>query len=252
MIRDWIYKNEIFKLLKPAIFNCGFFSCFLLQINNNYVYFVFQSTLKINTKDYSKDLSDIRNFMSRSSQFASLSGLSGILAGIYAIAGAFIARILFFPDVHDYGNLTENSASLPFIILILFLIACLSILTAVLLSRQRAKINNEKLWSATSKRMLINFCIPMITGGIYIFIQLNNQHYGITAALMLIFYGLSLVSASTYTVGTIKYLGYTQIITGLICALFPGWGFWFWIIGFGLLHIIYGSLLFSREKAERS
>jgi uncharacterized membrane protein HdeD (DUF308 family) len=67
---------------------------------------------------------------------------------------------------------------------------------------------------------------------------------------MLIFYGLALVNASKYTIGTVQYLGYTQIVLGLICAAFPGYGFWFWVVGFGILHIVYGSIMhFKEEKA---
>jgi len=42
-------------------------------------------------KDYLKDISEIKQLMNKSSRFISLSGLSGILAGIYAIIGAAIA-----------------------------------------------------------------------------------------------------------------------------------------------------------------
>ncbi|MCK5705545.1 MAG: hypothetical protein KAI29_30555, partial [Cyclobacteriaceae bacterium] len=48
------------------------------------------------TKDYLEDISEIRNIMERSSNFISLSGLSGIMAGIYALIGSFIAyRIVY-------------------------------------------------------------------------------------------------------------------------------------------------------------
>ncbi|MBA3986010.1 MAG: hypothetical protein H0X63_05435, partial [Flavobacteriales bacterium] len=75
-------------------------------------------------------------------------------------------------------------------------------------------------------------------------------HYGLTASLMLIFYGLALINASKYTLGNIKYLGYAQITIGLICAAFPGYGFWFWVLGFGLFHIIYGALMYVQEKKK--
>jgi len=39
--------------------------------------------------NYLKDISEIKNLMNRSSRFMSLSGLSGILAGIYALVGAW-------------------------------------------------------------------------------------------------------------------------------------------------------------------
>jgi len=124
----------------------------------------------------------------------------------------------------------------------------LSVITAYLLTTQKAKRHNVKIWDATTKRLLINFLIPLVTGGIYILIKLNSQHYGLTASLMLIFYGLALVNASKYTIGNVKYLGYIEIIAGLICAALPGYGFWFWIFGFGVMHIIYGSVMYMQEK----
>jgi hypothetical protein len=90
--------------------------------------------------------------------------------------------------------------------------------------------------------------VPLVAGGIYILIKLSSQHYGLTGALMLIFYGLALINASKYTISNIQYLGYAELILGLICAALPGYGFWFWILGFGVFHIIYGSLIYFKEE----
>lgn len=105
------------------------------------------------------------------------------------------------------------------------------------------------MWDATSKRLIINFLIPLIAGGLYILIILKNGKYGQTGGLMLIFYGLALVNASKYSIGNIRFLGYIEIILGLIAALFPGYGFWLWAIGFGIMHIIYGTWMhFKYDK----
>lgn len=196
-------------------------------------------------QDYLKDISEIKNLMNRSSRFISLSGLSGIFAGIYAIIGAAIAYAYLFPKPGEF--LTLHSWNFKLLLVLLASVLLLSIITAYLLTTQRAKRNNEKIWDTTTRRLLINFLIPLVTGGIYIIIKLNSQHYGLTASLMLIFYGLALVNASKYTIGNVKYLGYAQIITGLICAALPGYGFWFWLLGFGLFHIIYGSIMYLKE-----
>lgn len=197
-------------------------------------------------QDYLKDISEIKNLMNRSSRFISLSGLSGIFAGIYAIIGAAIADAYLFPKPGEF--LTLHSWNFKLLLVLLASVLLLSIITAYLLTTQRAKRNNEKIWDTTTRRLLINFLIPLVTGGIYIIIKLNSQHYGLTASLMLIFYGLALVNASKYTIGNVKYLGYAQIITGLICAALPGYGFWFWLLGFGLFHIIYGSIMYLKER----
>ncbi len=196
-------------------------------------------------KDYLKDISEIKNLMDRSSRFISLSGLSGIFAGIYAMIGAAIAYVYLFPKTGEY--LTLHSLNFKLLLALLASVAILSIVTAYLLTTRRAKRNNEKIWDTTTRRLLLNFLIPLVTGGIYIIIKLNSQHYGLTASLMLIFYGLALVNASKYTIGNVKYLGYAEISIGLLCAALPGYGLWFWLLGFGLFHIIYGSIMYLRE-----
>ncbi len=196
--------------------------------------------------DYLKDISEIKNLMNRSSRFISLSGLSGIFAGIYAIIGAVIAYLYLFPEPGEF--LTLHSWNFKLLLALLASVALLSIITAYLLTTQKAKRNNEKIWDTTTRRLLINFLVPLVTGGIYIIIKLNSQHYGLSASLMLIFYGLALVNASKYTIGNVKYLGYAEISIGLLCAALPGYGLWFWLLGFGLFHIIYGSIMYLKER----
>jgi hypothetical protein len=197
-------------------------------------------------KDYLKDISEIKNLMDRSSRFISLSGLSGIFAGIYAFVGAAIAYVYLFPKTGEY--LTLHSWNFKLLLILLASVLILSVITAYLLTTRRAKRNNEKIWDTTTRRLLINFLIPLVTGGIYIIIKLNSQHYGLTASLMLIFYGLALVNASKYTIGNVKYLGYAEIIIGLICAALPGYGLWFWLLGFGVFHVVYGSIMYLKEQ----
>ncbi|WP_203293482.1 hypothetical protein [Luteirhabdus pelagi] len=200
----------------------------------------------MSNEDYLKDISEIKQLMNRSSRFISLSGLSGIFAGIYAIVGALIVYFFLFPEPGDY--LILDSWQFRWLLIDLGAVALLSVLTAYLLTTSKAKRNDEKIWDATTQRLLLHFLIPLVAGGIYILIKLNSQHYGLTGSLMLLFYGLALINASKYTIGNIKYLGYVEVVLGLICAAFPGYGFWFWVLGFGVCHIIYGSLMYVAEK----
>jgi len=195
-------------------------------------------------EDYLRDISEIKTLMNKSSRFISLSGLSGILAGIYALIGAAFAYWLVSNSGREY--LILDGTVFRLIILDLIIITLLSIGTAIFLTTKKAKKNNEKIWDSLTKRLLTSFIVPLLAGGIYIIIILSNQKYGQTGALMLLFYGLALLNASKYTLGDIKYLGYTQIVLGLISALYPGYGFWFWVIGFGFMHIIYGAIMYFK------
>ncbi|MCA4900498.1 MAG: hypothetical protein ING88_17115, partial [Cytophagales bacterium] len=44
----------------------------------------------------------------------------------------------------------------------------------------------------------------------------------------------------------VRYLGYCELVVGVFAALFPGYGLYFWAVGFGLLHILYGSLMYTK------
>ena len=202
------------------------------------------------SKKYLEDISEIKNLMNRSSRFISLSGLSGILAGIYALIGSYFAYNLV-KNSHR-GYLILDGVIYKWVLLILLLVALLSILTGIFLTTKKAKRNGEKIWDNTSKRLVINFLIPLITGGLYIFIILSQQKYGQTAALMLIFYGLALINASKYTIGNIQYLGFIEIILGLISEIYPGYGFWMWVLGFGVCHIIYGTIMYFKYDRKQT
>jgi hypothetical protein len=195
-------------------------------------------------EDYLRDISEIKNLMSKSSKFISLSGLSGILAGIYALIGSGYAYWLV--NNSENGYLILEGETLQLVLIDLILVGILSIGTAIILTTKKAKQNDEKIWDPLTRRLLLNFLIPLTAGGIYILIILIEQHYEQVGNLMLLFYGLALFNASKYTLGDVKYLGLTQITLGLLSAIFPGYGFWFWAIGFGIMHILYGLVMYFK------
>ncbi|WP_100430170.1 hypothetical protein [Flavobacterium sp. 1] len=190
---------------------------------------------------YLQDISDIKNMMNRSTQFISLSGLSGILAGVYALIGAYIGHELI--QNHDSNIITLESNTFKMLVLTAFSVLFLSVGTALMLTINKAKKEGGTAWNSSSKRMLINFLIPLITGGVFGLLLLRNGSYGLIAPVTLIFYGLSCVNASKYTLRDVRYLGITIIIIGLLATEFSGYGLEFWALGFGLCHIIYGSMM---------
>ncbi len=199
-------------------------------------------------KDYLKDIQDIKQMMSQSSQFISLSGLSGVLAGIYAIAGALIANCIVENNSSFY--ITLESLTFKYLIATALTVLLFSVVTAYLLTIRKARKTNENVWNPASKRLLINFSIPLLTGGIFILLLLKNGSYGLIAPVTLIFYGLACVNASKYTLRDVRYLGITQIILGLIATEFSGYSLYFWALGFGVCHIIYGSLMYFKYDKE--
>src|SRR4051812_13490822 len=104
--------------------------------------------------DYIRDITEMRSMMERSSKFLSLSGLAGIMAGIYALAGATLAYKIFNfnPDQIVYD--TTESGSLSFdlskLIFLAIIILILALATAILLSYKKANKTGEKFWNPTA------------------------------------------------------------------------------------------------------
>lgn len=205
-----------------------------------------------NTKQHLDSLSEIKNLMERSSKFISLSGLSGIVAGITALAGATFAylRLNFYLNTTSFDRYTTraiSSTDLTTLTIELIGIAAavliISVSAGILLTIKETKKNKQSIWDKNSKLLLINLLIPLCAGGIFGLILIYHQLFVLVAPITLIFYGLALVNASKYTLNDIKYLGILEIILGLISAVFVGKGLLFWAIGFGILHIVYGTLM---------
>ena len=198
---------------------------------------------------YFNDITEIKNLMNKSSRFISLSGLSGVLAGIYALIGAWLAyKTIYFDTatMGEYRNLIINEDAVIRLLLIASLVLVASIVTAIFLSIDKAKKSNEKIWNSASKRLVLNFMIPLVTGGFFIIFLIEKEMFGLIAPLNLIFYGLACVNASKYTLGDVRYLGLSMIALGLLSTWFLGYGILFWALGFGGCHILYGSLMYFK------
>ncbi|MDQ3109540.1 MAG: hypothetical protein M3R17_06560 [Bacteroidota bacterium] len=199
------------------------------------------------TDDQLKALSEMRDLMNRSSRFLSLSGLSGICAGVFALIGAAVAwKFLYATDVELYRDTYVRAYTFFFADagLVLFF----SLLGGWYFSNKRAKKAGVPLLDETALRMLANLFIPLATGGLFCIALLYYGVIGMIAPATLIFYGLALLNASKYTVNDIRYLGICQIILGLISTAFIYHGLIFWAIGFGLMHIIYGIVLYYKYE----
>ena len=195
----------------------------------------------MDTQHYLQDLKEIKELMNKSSQFISLSGLSGILAGIYAIIGATVAYYLI--ENHDGSIITLESKTFRMLVVTAIVVFAASLLTAYFQTVSKARKVGESVWNASSKRLLVNFLIPLLTGGIFVVLLLRNGHYGLVAPIMLMFYGLACVNASKYTLRDVRYLGITEIVLDLLAVEFSGYGLYFWVLGFGVSHILYGTIM---------
>jgi len=211
----------------------------------------------MNQKEQLEALSDIRNIMNRSSRFISLSGLSGVFAGITALVGTYFAHQVitdYSKAIHDDYDGINNILIEGKLIVIALVVLLVALLGGIFFTYRQSKKKKLPIWDNTTKNLLVNLAIPLASGGFFVLALLFNHSnaVGLIAPSTLIFYGLALINASKYTYSDIRFLGICEVVLGIIAMFNIGLGLYFWAFGFGILHILYGSIMyFKYERGER-
>ncbi|MDO1449005.1 hypothetical protein Q0590_22190 [Rhodocytophaga aerolata] len=207
------------------------------------------------TKEHLDTLQEIRNLMEKSSRFISLSGLSGVFAGLYALAGAAAAYYyldlgLLEPSYYEYLY-TGGKVNTDFIVFFLadaLAVLCAALATGIFLTTRNAKKQGLPIWSNTSKRLVISMAIPLVAGGLFCLAMLYQHMFVMLAPATLLFYGLALINGSKYTLRDVYYLGLCELALGIAGSFLLGYGLLIWAIGFGVLHIIYGTVMYYKYE----
>ena len=190
-------------------------------------------------EQYVNEIKAIRQMMEQSSRFLSLSGLSGILIGLYALVGAYYAYRLT-------EGLVVSELVVKKLVYSAIIVLLISIFTVIVLTYRKTKADGHKIWNKGTKLLIQNLLVPLITGGILSAIFILKGYYGALASLLLIFYGMALVNSAKYTRQEIYYMGLLQIALGILAALLPAYSIILWALGFGVVHIFYGAIMHFR------
>ena len=210
-------------------------------------------------KEVRQTLSDIREMMSKSSRFQAISGWSIIVIGLYAaVASLMAAAVIGVGDLLPCCENLQRFAVLntPSRIRIAALIAiglfALSLLTVFVFAMIKSKRNNLRfVFDKRMCQMLLDFFIPLVAGGLLSMALVMQGHYGLTSSIMLLFYGLALINCSHYTYPILRYLGYAELVLGIIDCFTMSHALLFWFLGFSVMHVVFGIayvLMFERRQ----
>lgn len=202
-------------------------------------------------QDQLATLHEIRNIMDRSSRFISLSGLSGVAAGVTALIGALVVKGYLVTNNINYRqhlDLHLTNEAILFILSVAALVFICALCSATYFTARNARRSRQRVWDRNTERLLLNLFIPVLAGGIFCTALFYHNLLYLVAPVMLIFYGCALLNASKYTLSDIRYLGFMEIVLGLLASFFVGYGLLAWTVGFGVLHIVYGLLMYYKYE----
>lgn len=201
---------------------------------------------------------EIKSMMEKSSRFISLSGWSGVAAGLCATVAAFIVagkagcwevnECLFERLSREEANSLKREL---YVVAAITFIAAFS--SAFFFTWIRSKKTGVPVWGLVARRLMWSVTVPLVAGAIFLYRMVMLEQFDLVAPGCLVFYGLALVNASRHTLPEIRYLGYVEIVLGLVNCWFVGYGLYFWAVGFGLMHVLYGMMMwvkYERKQAE--
>lgn len=207
--------------------------------------------------DPAHELSHIRGLMERSTRFLSLSGLSGVVAGVVALGGATLARhhitaaLGAGTDTLTYGTMRGQvpADDLRWTLLMdAGLVLCMALLGAFWFTWRRSRRTGQDLWDTSARRLMVNLLVPLVAGGVFCLALFFYGLPGLVAPATLVFYGLALFNAGKYTLDEVRWLGLSELVLGLLALFWLEAALLFWAFGFGVLHIFYGGLMYLRHE----
>lgn len=200
-------------------------------------------------------LHDIKQMMERSSRFISLSGLSGVFAGACALAASIYTwRLMTSLKAIGYGYnemAYETGRELQSQLFIIGGVTfILTLVGAYIFTYLRSEKTGTPIWGVSARRLLLNTAIPLVVGGFVVIRLLQGGLAGLIPPTCLLFYGLALINGSKYTLTEIRWLGYCELLLGIVSLWMIGYGLLFWAFGFGVLHIVYGTIMWMKYEKQ--
>jgi hypothetical protein len=187
----------------------------------------------INISDRAMDnLQFIRETMERSTSFTAVPGYGGIFMGLTAIAAGFIGHRQ--PLGKDW--------------LIVWLVeAILAFAIGLFAMWQKSKISETPLNSAPARKFVFSFLPPLICAVILTF---GLWRFGFFEAMIpswLLLYGASVITSGSFSARVVPVMGWCFIVLGTIAFVLPtSFGNLLMVLGFGILHIIFGTIIARR------
>jgi hypothetical protein len=174
----------------------------------------------------------IRSAMESSASFTSVPGLGGVVVGLTGLfAGILVSR----PALSSHW------------LTIWVIAATVALLQGGLFMWRKARSQGVRLSRGVARRFLFSVTPPLIAASILTFVLDDTVVETLIPGLWLLLYGSGVVSGGTFSVRPVPVMGACFMVLGVIALVAPAsWGNGLLTLGFGGLHIIFGSIIARR------
>lgn len=189
--------------------------------------------------------------------FIFFSGFFGVVVGIWVLFGVVVVfwylGVMFFEGIIFYDCIFDYFIGFDFISFFFFdvvLVLILVLAIGIYFMIWKVCWKGLFVWDWFICWFLINLFILLVVGGIFCLVFIKYGEVDFIVLVILIFYGLVFFNVSKYIFNDICYLGLMEVGLGFIFVFFIGYGLEFWAIGFGILYIFYGIVMYFKYEWE--
>jgi hypothetical protein len=175
----------------------------------------------------------IRETMEAAGTFTAVSGWGQVVIGLTAIFAALLAA--------------RQSASIEWV-LVWTAEAILALLISVWFMYNKARSASLPLLTGTARKLLFSFTPAFLVGMLITFAFIKRDLYVLLPGSWMLLYGTAVVAAGAFSVRIVPVMGAAFIVTGAVALFAPAtWSTALMIVGFGVLHIIFGFVIARRH-----
>ncbi len=174
----------------------------------------------------------IRETLDRATSFTAVSGWGLVLVGVLACGFALFARWRATPAAFVATWLVAA-------------IVCLGL--SVALSARKSHRLGLSITTGAGRKFIVAFLPTMIAGAFLTFAAAAAGQTSHLAGMWLLLYGASVVAAGSNSVPLVPAMGISFMVLGAAALVAPAWGNWFMAMGFGGVHVVYGTAIAVRH-----
>ena len=179
------------------------------------------------------NLAFIRDTMERAGAFTAVSGWGMVGVGLVATGAALLGWRQ--PTVARWLGVWLAAAA----------VGALVSLAATAGKARRAGI---PLLSGPGRKLLLAFAPPMFVGALLTVVLVRLEMLPLLRGVWLLLYGTAVVAGGTYSVSIVPVMGFCFMALGAVALFAPvSWGLWLLLLGFGGLHLVFGTLIARRH-----
>ena len=174
----------------------------------------------------------IRSAMESSASFTSVPGLGGVVVGL---TGLFAGILASLPALSTHW------------LTIWVIAATVALVQGGLFMSRKARSQGVRLSQGVARRFFFSVTPPLVAASVLTVVLNDTSVESVIPGLWLLLYGSGVVSGGTFSVRPVPVMGACFMVLGLVALLAPtSWANGLLTLGFGGLHIVFGSIITRR------